>query len=183
MEDIMNKLRTIFLWVLVPGFMFGCQNKAAMSELEKFNAQTEVEKQNKAIVLKWFSEVNKSNFESMYEELFAADSKQYIPPNAEPLSYEDYKPMAQQIYTAFPEITHTVDDIVADGDKVVVKVSVNTVHKGEFFGIPATGKELEWTSIAIFQLSEGKIKARWEIADVLGIMEQLGMELKPKEEK
>jgi predicted ester cyclase len=48
-------------------------------------------------------------------------------------------------------------------------------------GIPATRKGLEWTSIAIFQLSGGKIKVRWEIADIFGIMQQLSMEPKPKE--
>jgi len=148
---------------------------------EEMKAQTEVEEQNKAIVLRWFGEVSKSNFESLYEELFASDCKQYMPPNAEPVSFEDYKPIAKQIYNTFPKITHTVDDIIVEGNKVVAKILVNTVHAGEFYGIPATGKELEWTAIAIFKLSDGKIKARWEIADVLGIMQQLGMKLKPKE--
>jgi steroid delta-isomerase-like uncharacterized protein len=177
----MKKLLLILSLALILCFIVGCQDKAAMAELEEFKAQAAVEEQNKAIVLKWFGEVNKDNFNSLYKELFAADSKHYIPPNAEPLGYEDYKPMAQNIYNAFPEITHTVDEIFAEGDKVVAKILVHTVHKGKFFGIPATGKDLEWTSIAIFQFSEGKIKARWEIADVLGIMQQLGMELKPKE--
>ena len=175
-----GKLLVVFS-ILILCFMVGCQDKEAMTGLETMKAQAALEEQNKAIVLKWFGEVKESNFESLYEELFDADSKQYIPPNAEPLSFEDYKPMAQNIYNAFPEITHTVDEIVAEGDMVVAKILVHTVHKGEFFGIPATGKDLEWTSIAIFQLSEGKIKARWEIADILGIMEQLGMELTPKE--
>ena len=173
----MKKLFAIFPLVMLLCFTIGCRDKEAMAELEEFRAQASLEEQNKAVVLRWFSEITESNFETLYEELFAADCKHYIPPNAEPLSFEAFKPMAQQIYVAFPEITHIVDEIVAEGDKVVAKVLVRTVHKGEFYGIPATGKELEWTSIAIFQLSEGKIKARWEIADVPGIMHQLGMEL------
>jgi steroid delta-isomerase-like uncharacterized protein len=179
----MKKLCLILPVALVLCYLIGCQDKEALAELEAMKAQAEVEEQNKAAVLRWFREVSRSNFESLYEELFAPDCKQYMPPNAEPISFEHYKPMAQQIYDAFPEITHTVDEIVAEGDKVVAKILVHTVHKGEFFGIPATGKDLEWASIAIFQLSEGKIKARWEIADVLGIMQQLGMDLKPKEEE
>lgn len=179
----MKKMFTILPLVLILCFVAGCRDKAAMAELEKLKAQNAVEEQNKAVILRWFSEVNKNNFESLYEELFAADSQQYIPPNAEPLSFSDYKPMAQQIYDAFPEITHTVDDIFAEGDRVVAKIIVHTVHDGEFFGVPATGKNLEWTSIAVFQLSEGKIRARWEIADILGIMQQLGMELRPAEKK
>jgi steroid delta-isomerase-like uncharacterized protein len=102
-------------------------------------------------------------------------------PNAEPLSFEEFKPMAKAIYDAFPVIEHNVENIVAEGDKVVATILVHTVHQGEFAGIPATGKTLEWTSIAIFQVKDGKIQARWEIADILGLYEQLGMELKPKE--
>ena len=177
----MKRLFCVIPLVCLLCVAFGCQDKAAMTELEAMKIQKAVEEQNKALILKWFGEVTKDNFESLYGELFAADSKQYIPPNAEPLSFEEYKPMAQRIYVAFPEISHTVKDIVAEGDRVVAKIVVHTVHKGEFYGIPATGKELEWTSIAIFQISEGKIKARWEIADVVGILHQLGMELKPKE--
>jgi len=177
----MKKIYMFLPLALIMGFMAGCQDRDALTELDAMKAQAELEEQNKATVLRWLNEVSKSNFDSLYEELFAKDSKQYIPPNADPLSFEEYKPMAQHIYTAFPEITHTVDEIVADGDKVVAKILVHTVHEGEFFGVPATGKHLEWTSIAIFQLLEGKIKARWEIADVTGILQQLGIELKPND--
>ncbi|MFZ2055243.1 MAG: ester cyclase [Candidatus Aminicenantales bacterium] len=177
----MKKLVTPIALVVLLCLAFGCQDKEAVAELEKFKAQAEIEEQNKAIVLRWFEELSKSNFEALYEELFAPDRKQYMPPNAEPMSFEDYKLMAIGLYNAFPEIEHNVEDIVAEGDKVVAKILVHTVHQGEFAGIPATGKELEWTVIAIFQISDGKIKTRWEIADILGLYEQLGMELKPKE--
>jgi steroid delta-isomerase-like uncharacterized protein len=164
-------------------FAFGCQDKKAKAELEKLRAQAEVEEQNKAIVLRWFGELSKSNFDALYEELFAPDSKQYMPPNAEPMSFEEFKPMAKGLYEVFPEIEHTVEDIVAEGDKVVAKVLVHTVHQGEFARIPATGKDLEWTGIAIFQIKDGKIQARWEIADIFGLYEQLGMEFRPKDKK
>ncbi len=176
------KKRSVFLPSLILLCLaFGCQDKKAMSEFEKFRAQTDIEEQNKAIVLRWFRELSKDNFDSLYEELFSADSKQYMPPNAEPMSFEEFKPMAKAIYEAFPVIEHNVKDIVAEGDKVAATVLVHTVHQGEFAGIPATGKKLEWTAIAIFQIKDGKIQARWEIADILSLYEQLGLELKPKE--
>jgi steroid delta-isomerase-like uncharacterized protein len=179
----MKKPVTPIVLVALLCLAFGCQDKEAMAELEKFKAQAEIEEQNKAIVLRWFGELSKSNFEALYEELFAPDSQQYIPPNAEPMSFEEFKPMAKGLYDAFPEIEHNVEDIIAEGDKVVAKVLVHTVHQGEFAGMPATGKALEWTGIAIFQIKDMKIQARWEIADILGLYEQLGMELKPKEEE
>jgi steroid delta-isomerase-like uncharacterized protein len=180
-EGKMKKLLMILPLALIICYMVGCQDKEAITELEEFKAQAEVEEQNKAIILKWFGELSKDNFEPLYEELFAPDCQQYMPPNAEPMSFKEYKPMAKQVYEAFPEITHTVGDIIAEGDKVAAKILVHTIHEGEFFGMPATGKELEWTAIAIFLISDGKIKVRWEIADIMGLYQQLGMELKPKE--
>ncbi len=179
----MKKLLMILPLALLLCFMVGCQDKEAMAELEAMKAQAALEEQNRAIVLKWFGELSKDNFEPLYEELFASDCQQYMPPNAEPMSFEEYKPMAKQVYEAFPEIKHTVGDIIAERDKVAAKILVHTVHEGEFSGIPATGKELEWTAIAIFQISDGKIKARWEIADIMGLYQQLGIKLKPKQEE
>ena len=173
-EEKMDKRCGVLLLILISLGAMGCQDKDTRAELEAMKAQAELEKMNKAVVMRWFNEVNKGNFETLYAEIFAPDCRHYIPPNSEPLSFEEYKPMARQIYVSFPEISHTMEDIVAEADKVVAKILVHTVHSGEFFGIPPTGKELEWTSIAIFQLAEGKIQARWEIADVNGILQQLG---------
>lgn len=164
-------------------FSFGCKDQAGTTELEKFKAQAGTEEKNKAIILRWFTELRKYNFESLYEELFSPDSKQYMPPDADPMSFEEFKSMATAIYEAFPIIEHNAVDIIAEGDKVAATVLVRTVHEGEFGGIAATGKKLEWTSIAIFQIRDGKIQARWEIADVLSIYEQLGLELRPIDAK
>jgi steroid delta-isomerase-like uncharacterized protein len=177
----MKKLCLIWSLPLILCFLFGCQHKEAMAELDAMKTQARIEAQNKGIVLRWFGEVNRNNFEELYDELFAADSKQFLASSSVPLSFEEYKPIAKRVYEAFPEITHTVNAIIAEGDKVAAKILVQTVHEGEFAGMPATGKNLEWTAIAIFQISDGKIKARWEVADILGLYQQLGMELKPKE--
>ena len=114
----MKKIYMFLPLALIMGFIAGCQDRHALTELDAMKAQAELEEQNKAIVLRWLNEVSKSNFDSLYEELFAKDSKQYIPPNADPLSFEEYKPMAQHIYKAFPEIAHTVDEYV-EVDQIV----------------------------------------------------------------
>lgn len=59
--------------------------------------------------------------------------------------------------------------------------TARTTHSVDSFGVPATGKELAWRAIAIFQISDGKIQTRWEVADILSMYEQLGFELKLKE--
>jgi steroid delta-isomerase-like uncharacterized protein len=177
LKKVVTSIGLLALFCLV----FSCRDKEAMTELEKFKARAELEGQNKAIVLRWFKELSKDNFGSLYEELFSPESKQYMPPNAEPMSFEEFKPMAKALYQAFPVIEHSVVDIVAEGDKVAATVLVHTIHEGAFAGMPGTGKKLEWTGIAIFQIKDGKIQARWEIADILGLYEQLGLELKSQE--
>lgn len=63
------------------------------------------------------------------------------------------------------------------------RTTLNGTHKGEFMGIPPTGKKIEYTAMVIVRFSEGKIVESREEADMLGLMQQLGMELKPKGEK
>ena len=84
-------------------------------------------------------------------------------------------------WQAFPDLTLTVEDIIAEGDKVVVRFIGRGTHKGDLGGIPATGAKTEAGAIEIFHIVDGKIVEVWEISDRLGILQQLGMELKPKE--
>jgi hypothetical protein len=95
---------------------------------------------------------------------------------------EEYK----QVYNAFLSALHdtqlTIEELIAEGDKVMTRVTMNAVHKGELEGIPPTGNSLTVSVFTVFRLVDGKIAEEWEILDELGMMMQLGMELKPKEE-
>ena len=95
------------------------------------NSQAEIEEQNKEIVMKWFREVNKENFEELFEELFASDCQQRMPPNAEPRDSEEFRALVDEFYTAFPKVEHTVGEIVAEGDKVAAIITVHAAHEGE----------------------------------------------------
>ena len=140
---------------LVLCILGSCINKTTKLELEKYKARAEIEKQNMEIIRKWIEEVNVSNFEILFEKLFSQEFQHYFPSNAEPKSYEEYKQMSQQIYPAFHNLTHTIEDMVVSDSKVVARVIARAIHGGEFYGIPATGNELEWSAIAIFEISNG----------------------------
>lgn len=157
----------------------GCQDRAEVEELAAMKAQAEIEEQNREIVSRWFGEVTAENFHEMFDEFFAVDCVQRMPPNAEPMGPEEFKRLVDGFYSAFPKVTHTVEDLIADGDRVAASVSVRAVHAGEFLGVPATGQELEWTAIAIFRISGGKVQERWEIHDDSGLRRQLGIECRP----
>ncbi|UCG25625.1 MAG: ester cyclase [Chloroflexota bacterium] len=77
--------------------------------------------------------------------------------------------------SAFPDRQLTVDDVVAEGDRVVARVTMRGTHQGEMQGIPATGKAINQSSITIFRLANGKIAEGWFAADNLSLMQQLGV--------
>jgi predicted ester cyclase len=175
----MKKLLLVIPLVILLCFAFSCQNQEVMAELEEFRAQAEVEEQNKALVQKLIEEVDKGNF-SIIDELYAPDFEYYGPSNAEPRNLEECKQFLVPIFTAL-QPKHTLDDFILEGDKVVTRETLYATHKEELFGIPPTGKDIEWSAIAIYQIVDSKIKKIWVDSDMLGIMQQLGMELKPKE--
>jgi predicted ester cyclase len=82
---------------------------------------------------------------------------------------------------AFPDIRHSVEDTVAEGDKVAVRLTVRGTHEGEYGGIAPTGGQVVFTVVGILRISGGKVAEGWFDYDALGFMQQLGMELRPKE--
>lgn len=75
----------------------------------------------------------------------------------------------------FPDRNLTIDDVVAEGDRVVVRTTLSGTHQGEMQGIPATGNSVTQPSISIFRLANGKIAEGWFATDNLSMMQQLGV--------
>ena len=176
----MKKLCMILPMALILCFMVGCQDKEAMAELEEMKAQAEVEEQNKAIVLRLFKELDKKNF-GIIKELCSPDAKLYAAGSFESITVEEVASLVPMSYEAFPDLAHLVKDVIAKGDKVAVMCNYSVTHEGEFMGVPATGNTMEYGGLGIFQIKEGKIVGGWIMEDMLWVMQQLGMELKPKE--
>ena len=76
--------------------------------------------------------------------------------------------------SGFPDIHYTVEDQVAEGDKVVTRWTARGTHEGEFKGMPATGKQGSVTGITISRIADGKLIEGWTNPDELGLMQQLG---------
>ena len=179
----MKKLLLILPLAMILCFMVGCQDKEAMAELEEFKAQAALEEQNKEIVRKGFKLCDEGNIEGLMETL-APNSLWYNPSNSPaPMSKEELRELLVMFYNAFSERNQKIEEIMAVGDKVIARVIAINTHIGEYRGIPATGKNVEYSSIMIFRLEDGKIVEGREDRDNLGLMQQLGMELKPKEEE
>lgn len=178
----MKKLLMVLPLVILLCFTFSCQDKEAMAELETMKAQADVEEQNKAIVQRILEEGDKKNL-GILDEVCTPDYKYRFPSNAEPINIEEHKALWQSFNVAFPDLTHNIKEIYANGDIVVARIIISGTHEGEFIGLPPTGKKVEFSAIEIFRFSDDKVADFWADADLLGLYQQLGMELKPKEEE
>jgi steroid delta-isomerase-like uncharacterized protein len=177
----MKKLCMILSLVLILCFMVGCQDKEAMAELEAMKAQAEVEEQNKEVVRRVFEEMNKGNIE-IINKLYAPDYSYYAPSNnPKPMTREETIEFLKMVLIAFPDVNWKIEEIIAKDDRTIARFIVTGTHKGEFQGMPATGHQIKVSTILIWRLRNGKIVEEREEANWLGMMQQLGMELKPKE--
>lgn len=75
----------------------------------------------------------------------------------------------------FSDFRHTIDDQVAEGDKVVTRLTATGLHSGAFFGIPATGRQIEQRAISIHRVADGKLVEHWSQIDTLGTLQQMGV--------
>jgi steroid delta-isomerase-like uncharacterized protein len=177
----MKKLCMILPLALILGFMAGCQDKGALAELGEFKAQAAVEEQNIELIRNYFVAIDKGNF-GIYDEIYAADSAFCSPSGIdEPLSQDHETATKKMYYQVFPDLVHTIEEIMAKGDKVMVRTIARGTHLGDHEGIPVTGNKIELSAIRIFQIERGKIIKVWEETDLLGLFQQIGMELRSKE--
>ncbi len=130
--------------------------------------------QNKAFVRRLIDEViGKGNF-ALVDELVAADYVGHTP-FPETNTREGHKQFFAALRQAFPDLQITVEDQLAEGDKVVTRWTARGTHKGEFAGIPPTGKRAVMTGIDIDRIANGKLAECWSNTDHLGLMQQLGV--------
>jgi len=130
---------------------------------------------NKALLQSYFEEVaNKGNLD-LIDEMVAPDYVGHMP-EGEAIGIEGAKQHIMVFRSAFPDLSFTYNDMIAEGDKVAVRYTVRGTHEGTLMGIiPPTGKQITMTGIAIFQIVGGKIVGAWSIPDMLGVMQQLGV--------
>jgi steroid delta-isomerase-like uncharacterized protein len=176
----MKKLCMILPLAMILCFMVGCQDKEALAELEEFKAQAAVEEQNKELVRQMYEAIDEQDFET-FSGLSAPDGVCHIPGVPEAVPLEAATQVIKSYYDAFPDSTHDIKAVIAEGDMVAVIFTQVSTHTGDYEGIPPTGKKISVECQHMFRLANGKIAEAWMVEDNLGMMMQLGMELKPKE--
>ncbi len=130
--------------------------------------------QNKALVHRTYEIFNARNLDAL-EEVMAANMVDHNAAPGQAPGLEGTKQFFRMLFAAFPDFHITVEDMIAEGDKVVARVRVTGTHNGEFMGIPATGRPFTQTGIDIIRIAGGKAVERWGEFDNLGLMQQLGV--------
>ena len=132
--------------------------------------------QNKALIRRLMEEAFNRGDMSLVDELFAPDFVEHeeLPPGIPP-GREAVKQLSTMFRSAFPDFKLTIDDMIAEDDKVVVRSTWSGTHKGEFMGIPPTGKSVSFGVIDIVRIAGGKFVEHWGQMDSMGMMQQLGV--------
>jgi len=130
---------------------------------------------NKAVALRLADEVLSGGDLEAYDEIVADGYVNHnIPVPGIPGTKAGFRELIEATRNAFPDVAVHVDDVVAEGEFVVFHDHVTATSSGEFFGIPPTGRQVEWTEIHFFRLDGRRIVEHWTNFDQLGILTQLG---------
>jgi steroid delta-isomerase-like uncharacterized protein len=136
---------------------------------------TQEEERNKSNVRRLLNEIWGKWDENAVDELYAPTFVDHTPTPGTSPNREGVKQSMRVYHKAFPDSRFSIDEVIAEGDDVACRFSYTGTHKGELFGMPATGKRVSVVGLAIGRLENGKIVESWELVDQQKLMEQLGM--------
>jgi steroid delta-isomerase-like uncharacterized protein len=130
--------------------------------------------ENKKIVRRYQEIYNSNNLDTLVEVVSEDILTPRIMPGI-PSGIEGAKAAHRIMLAGFPDYQTIIDDMLAEGDKVAARITMTGTHKGEFMGIPPTGKHVSFTGIYIARIANGKIVEHWGEEDGVGLLQQLGV--------
>jgi steroid delta-isomerase-like uncharacterized protein len=135
--------------------------------------------ENKASASRFLEEViNKGNV-AVIDELSSPNFVDHSAPPGVPPTPEGIKAFIAMFRAGFPDLHYTLEDSIAEGDKVVQRATARGTMKGDFMGMPASGKTATWSEIHITRFENGKAVEHWAVVDQLGMLAQLGFAQAP----
>ena len=131
------------------------------------------EEDNKALVRRFIDE---AFVKGRPDDLHEIVSERFTPrtwPSVEP-GIQSLMQTVTRMASGLSDVHFDVEDMIAEGDRVAVRVTAHAVHRGDFMGMPAAGKGYSIAEQHIFRIEDGKIAEHWHVADMLGMMRQIG---------
>ena len=132
------------------------------------------QEQNKQVVHQFFELLGRHDTERMEQLLVSSTQYSFQPSEAPPMDWNGHKQLLAAITRAFPDLHHNIKDMVAEGDKVAVRLNVTGTHKGEFQGISPSGRKLSLDEMAFLTIIDGRNTEGWITSDTMSFMQQIG---------
>ena len=129
---------------------------------------------NLEICKRFYAEINKGNM-AIFDEVLAPEFVENETVPGFPANREGVKQFFVMMRNAFPDMQFDVKFYMADGDKVAAYTTFNGTHKGEYMGMPGSGKKVSVTGVDIIRFDKGKAVEHWGVFDGMAMMEQMGM--------
>ena len=136
---------------------------------------TEDHEANKALVRRYFEEVASGGDLALVDELFAAGYRGHHTGAGEGPAPERIKRRVGAVRAAFPDVVWTIDEQLAEGPRVATRVTARGTHRGDYLGIPPTGRSVAWSTATVHRIAAGQIVESWSSFSVLPILQQLGV--------
>jgi steroid delta-isomerase-like uncharacterized protein len=148
-----------------------------MSTASNLTVSPETAEANKALVRRWFEETDRGNLE-IIDELLPEDYVDHNPPLPDlPPGREGVRRSVALLRPAFPDAVHTLEDQIAEGDKVMTRLTTRATFTGECLGYQPTGKMVQVSGIAVHRVVDGRLVEHWAHMDMTGFMRQIGADV------
>jgi steroid delta-isomerase-like uncharacterized protein len=134
--------------------------------------------QNKAIALRLAQDGwgTQPNWSQVWDELLTSDVVYHFNSFPEPIiGLEENKTFSRDLFQGFPNITSKIEDVVAEGDTVIIRSTLEGKQTGPFLGMPITGKKAKMNDFTMYKIKDGKISEMWYETNLLSLMQQLGL--------
>ena len=159
----------ILIGLLLVLLCLGCQQ-----------ASSDVQAENKALVRQMFAAIDGQDFGQL-SLLLHDDFLLHYVGAPEPMGREAAFNLIRGFYAAFPDYTHVIEEMIAEGNRVAVKMNYHATHQGEFQSIMPTGNRISYAGSQMVTVVDGAVMEIWALEDNLSLMMQLGMQLAPVE--
>ena len=130
---------------------------------------------NKALIRRFYEVVWNQRQYAAAREFFAEDSVRHELSGPVRGGADGIARNAEAWCAAFPDTRYTVEDVIAEGDRVVARWSMTAIHRGEWRGVPPTGNQIRFRGVNIYRIEGGKVAEIWNFRDDLGLFQQLGV--------
>lgn len=131
-------------------------------------------KENKSLIRRFVDEMLNKRNSAIMKELVASDFIDHDAPPHQTPGPEGIKRTLEELHLSLTDLVVHMDDIIAEGDRVVTRHTAEATHTGPFLGFAPTSRRLRWMAISIYRIADGRIAERWGLIDYRSLGHQLG---------